>query len=332
MATSTPTTTATTTGPNIFITGALGQIGTELIPYLRKLYGTENVTASDVIKPREPGTMEPFMYLNCMDKESLNAAMVNKRVTWLIHNAALLSASGEANPQKCMDVNIVGAMNALEAARVHGVRILAPSSIAAFGPDSLPKDLTPDVCVLRPTSIYGISKVYLEMLGSYYFRKFGVDFRSLRYPGIISWAVCPSGGTTDYATEMFYFALQNKPYVCPLQEDTPLPFMYMDDCILATHNLLAAPRERLTQCVYNVNGFCMTPKQLEVEIKKEIPDFKVTYSPCPIRQKIAESWPHSLDDTNAQRDWDWRPKFGIKEMVAVMFANLRPILCKTGSS
>ena len=168
-------------------------------------------------------------------------------------------------------------MNALDVARMHGLRILAPSSIAAFGPDSLPKDLTPDVCVLRPTSMYGISKVYLEMLGDYFWRKWGTDFRSLRYPGIISWAVCPSGGTTDYATEMFYFALQKKPYVCPLSEDTPLPFMYMDDAIFATHELIAAPREKLHQCVYNVNGFCMTPRQLEAEIKKEIPDFQLAF-------------------------------------------------------
>eukprot|EP01105_Mastigella_eilhardi_P020278 TRINITY_DN4819_c0_g1_i1.p1 TRINITY_DN4819_c0_g1~~TRINITY_DN4819_c0_g1_i1.p1 ORF type:complete len:336 (+),score=87.51 TRINITY_DN4819_c0_g1_i1:42-1010(+) len=317
--------TTTSEQVRILVTGSQGQIGAEFVPALRALYGTQNVIASDVIKPR-PG-MEPYKYMNVTDKEGFAQTIVNTNVNWMVHNAALLSASGEANPQKCMEVNIIGSQNALELARIYNLRILAPSSIAAFGPDSFPKDNTPDVCVLRPTSIYGISKVYLEMLGTYYNRKYGVDFRSLRYPGIISWAVCPSGGTTDYATEMFYYALQKKPYTCPITEDTPLPFLYMDDAIHATHELLSAPRDKLKQCVYNVNGFSMTPRELETEIKKECPDFKVTYQSCPIRQKIADSWPHSLDDSNARKDWGWQPKFGIKEMVAVMFKNLRPLLC-----
>eukprot|EP01107_Rhizomastix_libera_P007834 TRINITY_DN22865_c0_g1_i1.p1 TRINITY_DN22865_c0_g1~~TRINITY_DN22865_c0_g1_i1.p1 ORF type:complete len:326 (-),score=49.85 TRINITY_DN22865_c0_g1_i1:106-1083(-) len=306
----------------VFVSGSLGQIGTELINYIRSRIGKDNLTASDIIEPKKD--VAPFVKVNVTDKATFRAAVEASKANIMIHNAALLSASGEANPLLCMDVNIGGLMNAMEIARLNNMRILVPSSIAAFGPDSLPKDLTPDVCVLRPNTIYGVSKVYAELLGTYYFNKWGVDFRSLRYPGIISYEQLPVGGTTDYATEMFIYAIKGKTYKCPLTENTSMEFLYMPDCLRGTTEFLMCKRDLLKQCVYNIGGFHMTPKMLVNEIRKHYPEFTVDYtSPCPVRQKIADSWPHSLDDTNARRDWNWTPQFGIKEMVEDMFLHLK---------
>jgi len=308
--------------PHVLVTGSLGQIGVELVPALRAKFGGENVVASDLFPPKCDIGKGPFEVLDVTNREAYEAIIEKYKIDWVIHNAALLSGTGEKNVPLAMAVNIRGVEIALELARIHGLRIYVTSSIAAFGPDSEPKDMMPDVVAMRPTTIYGVSKVYAELLGEYYNRKFGVDFRCLRFPGIISWKQCPSGGTTDYSTEMFYFALQGREYICPLKEDTPLPMMYMADALNSTIGLLCAPNACLKRRVYNVGAFSLTPRQVELAIKKEISGFVVHYKPD-FRQQIAESWPHSLDDHNARDDWQWNPQFSAEATFADMLANLR---------
>eukprot|EP00696_Hemimastix_kukwesjijk_P003194 gnl/Hemi2/13931_TR4728_c0_g1_i1.p1 gnl/Hemi2/13931_TR4728_c0_g1~~gnl/Hemi2/13931_TR4728_c0_g1_i1.p1 ORF type:complete len:367 (+),score=63.24 gnl/Hemi2/13931_TR4728_c0_g1_i1:147-1247(+) len=304
--------------PVILITGSLGQIGTELVPLLGRKYGSHNVIATDVRRP--PELKERFAFANVMDCSALEKVIVDNGVTWIIHNACMLSAAGEKNHELALKINVDGSRNVLELARRHGCRVLSPSSIAVFGP-SAPKDNTPDNCILQPTTIYGISKLFLEQLGEWYFQKHGLDFRSLRYPGIISSECLIGGGTTDYAIEMYFAAAKKAPYKCFLKEDQRLPMMYMPDCLSATVNLLEAPKECLTQRVYNVGAMDFTPSEQHQAILKHVPDFKVSYEPD-FRQNIAASWPHSLDCSAAVRDWGWKPAYDLSGMSKSMLENI----------
>jgi len=303
----------------VLVTGSLGQIGTELIPVLRKKYGQNNVIATDVRKA--PQDFAPFQYLDVLDANSLSRLVVEHRIDLLIHNTGILSAAGERNPKLAMDINVLGVQNALEVARQHNLKVFIPSSIAAFGLSS-PKVKTPDLTIMRPSTIYGVTKVYAELLGEYYFSKYGVDFRSIRYPGVISNKALPGGGTTDYAVEIFYEALKTGEYNCFLSADSELPMMYMPDCIKSTIDLIEAPAKDLQSRTYNVTAFSFTPAQLAKSIQKFIPKFTISYKPD-FRQAIADSWPKSLDDSGAKKDWKWKPDFDLDAMTKDMLIQLR---------
>lgn len=302
---------------NILVTGSLGQIGSELIQLLREEHGKEHVIASDIRQADEGD--DPFTTLDILDKQHFEEVIKEYDIEWIVHNASILSASGERNPYLAMQVNFRGFDNALEMAKMHHLRILTPSSIAAFGP-STPKHAM-DLTIMRPTTIYGISKVYVELMGEYYQQKWGTDFRSLRYPGIISWKSPPGGGTTDYAVEIFYEALKEKHYSCFLGPDTVLPMMHMQDCLEATQKLLQVDGELLKQRTFNVAGISFSPSQLATEIMKHIPDFTIDYQPD-YRQEIAESWPQSIDDTPAREQWGWNHTFDLSRLVEDMLENL----------
>jgi len=303
------------------VTGAGGQIGMELVPFLRKRYGSPDaVLATDVNHVGAATGPGPFAYLDVTDGPALERLVVEHRIDTVIHLASLLSAVGERNPRLAQRVNVRGIENVLETAAGRGLRVFAPSTIAVFGP-STPRHNTPDPTIMRPTTIYGTTKVYLELLGEYYAAKFGVDFRSLRYPGVISNAAPPGGGTTDYAVDIFYKALEGNAYTCFLKADTALPMMYMPDCIRATVELLEAPPAALTQRVYNLTAVSFTPAELGAAIRAHQPGFKLDYAPD-FRQAIADSWPASIDDAPARRDWGWKHAFGTAEITADMLAAL----------
>lgn len=306
----------------ILITGSLGQIGTELANILRKKYGRNNVIASDVkVAPHEFLKQGPYVYLNVLNVEDFSRTVVDYNINWIVHNTSILSAAGERDPQFAINLNITGIQNALEVSRRYGLRIFAPSSIAAFGPTT-PKVNTPNLTIMRPSTIYGVTKVYLELLGLYYHKRYDVDFRSLRYPGIISSETLPGGGTTDYAVEIFYEALKHGKYTSFLSKDSELPMMYMPDCLKATQNLLEAAPETLTERVYNVNGCSFTPEQIAKQIQKYMPTFQIGYKPD-FRQSIADSWPRSLDDSLAKKDWGWQPDYSLDAMTVDMLIKLR---------
>ncbi len=304
----------------ILVTGGLGQIGSNLVPFLRGKYGRENVIVADIREPKED--VEPFVKLDIMDRKSLDKVIDEYDIDTIYHLAAILSAKGEQNPQLAFRINIEGLYNILEAGREHGLeRIMIPSSIAAFGPET-PKDNTPNDTVLRPRTMYGISKVTGELLGLYYWEKYGLDVRGVRYPGIISWNAMPGGGTTDYAVEIFHYALKGEKYVCFLKEDTVLPMMYMPDAIKAITMLAEAPSEKLVHRTdFNIQAMSFAPRDLAEEIRKYIPDFQVEYKPD-YRQKIADSWPRSLDDTPARKEWGWKPDYDMPRMVGDIIKNL----------
>jgi len=256
-----------------------------------------------------------------MDADAISKVVVEYNINWLVHNSSILSAAGEKNPLMALDINVKGLQNCLEVARKYDLRIFVPSSIAAFGPTT-PKDKTPDLTIMRPSTVYGITKVHTELLGEYYYTKYGVDFRSLRYPGILSSETLPGGGTTDYAVEIFYEALKKGSYTCFLGPDSELPMMHMPDCLKATQMLLEAPQHQLTQRTYNVSGISFTPAQLAQNIKKYLPNFTITYAPD-FRQKIADSWPRSLDDSKARKDWNWQPDYDADGITRDMLIKLR---------
>jgi threonine 3-dehydrogenase len=267
-----------------------------------------------------------FILGDSNDEDRLESIVKNEKITWLIHNAAFLSATSEIFPKQALKLNTQGLHNVMSIAEQYKLKVFVPSSIAAFGPDT-PLVKTPDFTVQRPRGIYGIGKVYAELLGEYYFQKRGVDFRTLRYPGIISWKTLPGGGTTDYAVDIFHAALKGKVYDCYLKPDTELPMMYMPDCIKATVDLLEADPARLTHRTYNVTSFSVTPKILHAAIQKVIPSFKIQYMNIdPLRQGFADSWPKSLDDSDARRDWKWKEAFGLDAMVKDMLDNLPKML------
>jgi nucleoside-diphosphate-sugar epimerase len=311
--------------PKILIIGANGQIGTELAEALVQCRGREAVVTSDLAPAgRVAGVAHEA--LDVTDAGALTSVVERHRVTQVYHLAAALSARGEKHPMWAWDLNMKGLLNVLELARSHGLqRIFWPSSIAAFGP-STPRDATPQKTVMDPATVYGISKLAGEGWCAWYHRHHGVDVRSLRYPGLISWKTPPGGGTTDYAVEIFHAALKERRYTSFLRSDTVLPMMYMPDAIRATLELMDAPPERVRERHgYNLGGISFTPAQLGAAIAQRIEGFEVDYAPD-FRQPIADSWPRSIDDSAAHRDWGWRLGYGLDAMVDDMLLNLRPLL------
>jgi threonine 3-dehydrogenase len=306
----------------ILVTGAGGQIGSELVPALRARYGAANVVASDVRADAASRLGGPFEAFDVTDRRALEAVLDKYGVDAVFHLAALLSATGEKNPRRCWDVNIGGLCHVLELGRERDLaRVVYPSSIAAFGPET-PRDRAPQDTVLKPRTIYGITKVAGELLGDYYFYKYGLDCRGLRYPGIISAEAPPGGGTTDYAVEIFYAAVKGEPFACFVREDTTLPMMYMPDCLKSIITLAEADVARLRHhCDFNVTAMSFSAGELAAAIRKHVPDLKVEYKPD-FRQEIADSWPRSVDDTAAREEWGWQPDYGLDAMVKDMLERL----------
>lgn len=306
----------------ILITGAFGQIGTELSTCLQERNGYENVVLTDIRLPENKG-QSIVEELDVTDKERLNHLVTRYKIDTIYHMAALLSGSGEKNPDLCWNVNVNGLKNVLDiAVKKKLTRVFVPSSIAVFGPDT-PKDNTPQDTVLCPTTMYGVTKVSGELMCEYYVRKYGLDVRGIRYPGIISSEVLPSGGTTDYAVEIFYDALKNGSYTCFLKPGTVLPMMYLPDAIKGTVDLMNADFARLKHHAnFNLAAFSFAPEELAAEIQKFIPSFRVSYQPD-YRQAIAESWPRSIDDSAAQKEWNWNPDFDLAKMTDDMIQRLK---------
>ncbi len=307
----------------ILVIGACGQIGVELTLALRKIYGSSNVVASDMREENEllTGT-GPYVSLDVMNKEMLHVQIIRQNITQIYLLAAILSATGEKNPNLAWSLNMQSLLNVLEIARDENIqKVYWPSSIAVFGPTS-PKKNCPQQTIIEPTTVYGISKYAGEFWCNYYFHRYKVDVRSMRYPGLISYKSQPGGGTTDYAIEIFYEAISEKKYKCFLKKDTYLPMMYMPDAIRATIELMEAPAENLSiRTSYNVSAMSFSPAEIATEIKKHIPDFSISYKPD-YRQPIAESWPQSIDDSVAQKDWGWKPKYDLPSMTSDMINNL----------
>ena len=305
----------------ILVTGASGQIGSELIPRLRSLYGKENVIASDLRDPIVDDGL--FIRLDVTDAESIVKIVNEYDVDAIIHLAALLSASGEQRPHLAWKINISGLYNVLEVARMKSLkRVFHPSSIAVFGPET-PRECTPQDTILRPKTIYGITKVTGELLGDYYHHKWGVDVRGIRFPGVISNIAPPGGGTTDYAVEIFYEAVRTGKYTCFLKPDSTLPMMYMPDCLRSIVELLEADASRLRHHTdFNLSALSFSPAELAIEIKKHIPEFTIDYKPD-YRQAIADSWPKDIDDSAAREEWDWRPEYDLSAMAGDMLKVLR---------
>ncbi|MCU0725027.1 MAG: NAD-dependent epimerase/dehydratase family protein [Planctomycetes bacterium] len=304
----------------ILVTGALGQIGAELVPELRLRYGAANVVATD-IRPDVPAALReggPFRALDVTDLKALGALVREFRIGTIYHLAALLSAVGEANPKRAWDLNMGGLVNVLELARETGAAVFHPSSIGAFGPDT-PKKRTPQVTIQRPTSMYGVTKVAGELLCDYYARKFGVDARGVRFPGIISNVAPPGGGTTDYAVEIYYEAVRRKAYTCPLRAGTFLDMMYMPDALHAAIGLMEADPGRLRhRNAYNVSAMSFDPEMIAAEIRRHVAGFTMDYRVEPVKQAIADSWPDAMDDSAAREDWDWKPGYDLARMTADM--------------
>ena len=307
----------------IMITGAAGQIGSELAAALRKRHGAENVVVTDIVAPASQATENgPFAVVDVTDRAGLGSALRRYRIDTVYHLAAILSATGEKNPQKAWAINIGGLYTVLEAGREIGLkRIFTPSSIAVFGP-ATPRIRTPQDTNLDPTTMYGVTKVAGEHLCDYYVRKYGLDVRGCRFPGIISHMTPPGGGTTDYAVAIFYEAVRSGRYTCFLREDTSLPMMYMPDCLKSILDLMAADPARLRHhSNFNVTAMSFTAGELAAEIRKHIPGFVCEYVPD-FRQAIADSWPTSIDDSAAREEWGWRPDHDIASMTADMLAAL----------
>lgn len=309
----------------ILVTGALGQIGSELTMYLRKIYGSENVIASDLRKVEGSKVLEagPFESINVLDSQQIAGAVTKHNVNSIVHLAALLSATGEANPAMAWNVNMGGLFNVLEIAREKGCSVFTPSSIAAFGPDT-PKVKTPQDTLQRPTTMYGVTKVAGELLCDYYHKKFGVDTRGVRFPGLISYETLPGGGTTDYAVHIYYDALQKGKYASFIAEGTLMDMMYMPDALHAIASLIEADPSKLKhRNAFNIASMSFAPEHIAAEIKKHIPEFEMNYDVDPIRQAIADSWPDSLDDSAAREEWGWKPEYDLDSMTVDMLAKLR---------
>jgi nucleoside-diphosphate-sugar epimerase len=308
----------------ILVIGASGQIGVELTLALRKMYGNANVVASDLREENDllKGT-GPYVSLDVMNKEMLHVQVIRQGITQIYLLAAILSATGEKNPNLAWSLNMQSLLNVLDIAREENLhKVYWPSSIAVFGPTS-PKQNCPQATVIEPVTVYGISKFAGEFWCNYYNRRYGVDVRSLRYPGLISYKSAPGGGTTDYAVEIFHEALEEKRYECFLREDTYLPMMYMPDAIRATIELMEADASKISiRTSYNISGMSFSPKEIAAEIKSHIPEFSIIYKPD-YRQAIADSWPQSIDDSVARADWGWKEEFALDGMVKDMLENLR---------
>lgn len=308
----------------ILVTGALGQIGSELTMTLREIYGNDNVIASDLRDEKDVDNQYlPYEKLDVLDKDGIDSIIKKHDITIIHHLAAILSAAGEKNPQLCYNVNVNGLYNILEAGRLHKLdKIICPSSIAVFGPET-PRDNTPQQTVLLPKTMYGVTKVSGELVCDYYVQKYGMDVRGIRYPGLISYKSPPGGGTTDYAVDIFYEAIKNKKYNCFLKKDTMLPMMYMKDAIDGTIKLSQADFKDLKDhSNFNFAAISFTCEEIAAEIKKHIPEFEIEYNPD-FRQAIADSWPRSIDDKEARAQWGWQPNFDLAKMTADMIKNLK---------
>ncbi|MDF2546951.1 MAG: UDP-glucose 4-epimerase [Anaerosolibacter sp.] len=309
----------------ILITGALGQIGSELTTHLRNIYGVNNVVASSKTREKGSSIIEegPFEIVDVLDSQHIAETVKKHNVDSIIHLAALLSAVGEGNPTLAWKVNVDGLFNVLEVARETKCAVFTPSSIAAFGP-STPPDKTPQDTLQRPTTMYGVTKVSGELLCDYYYQKFGVDTRGVRYPGLISYVTLPGGGTTDYAVHIYYDAIQKGKFTCYLREGTAMDMMYMPDALDAIVQLMEAdPNKLIHRNAFNVTAMSFTPEKIFAEIKKHIPEFSIDYQVDPIRQGIADSWPNSLDDSAAREEWGWNPKYDLSSMTEDMLTKLR---------
>merc|ERR1719367_1883366 len=314
--------------PRVLITGGLGQLGTGLARELRKLHGEETVILSDIIKPGDEELAKgPFVFADVLDFKCLQEIVVNQRIDWLVHFSALLSAVGENNVPLAVRVNIEGLHNVIELSKQYKLKLFVPSTIGAFGPES-PRNPTPNLCIQRPKTIYGVSKVHAELLGEYYHKRFNLDFRSLRFPGIISYDSNPGGGTTDYAVQIFHDALTTGHHKCYLKPETRLPMMYIDDCLNSLHQMMSAPRTALSTRTYNVAAMPFTPAELFEAVKKHVPHLQITYK-ADARQKIANDWPQVFDDSLARKDWNWSHQYGIDELCEIMITNLREIYTET---
>ncbi|MBS1618210.1 MAG: NAD-dependent epimerase/dehydratase family protein [Bacteroidetes bacterium] len=304
----------------VLVTGACGQIGTELVLALRKIY--KNVIASDLKEAGGELAEGPFERLDVLHKPGLHDVVRKHKVTQIYHLAAILSATGEKNPEFAWRVNMKGLRNILDVSVEDGLRkVFYPSTIAVFGPTT-PRINTPQYTVMEPNTIYGISKQAGERWGDYYFQKKGLDIRSIRYPGLISYKTKAGGGTTDYAVDIYFEAKEKKQYECFLKEDTVLPMMYMPDAIRGTIALMEAPADQIRiRSSYNFAGMSFAPRDVAAAIRQHIPDFQVTYQPD-FRQQIAESWPESIDDSYARQDWGWQPEYDLARMTADMLAHV----------
>ncbi len=307
----------------ILVIGASGQIGVELTLALRKIYGNNNVVASDLREqnPLLVGT-GPYVNLDVMNKEMLHVQVIRQNITQIYLLAAILSATGEKNPNLAWSLNMQSLLHVLDIAKEeHLHKVYWPSSIAVFGPTS-PKQQCPQQTIIEPSTVYGISKYAGEFWCNYYHHRYGIDVRSLRYPGLISYKSAPGGGTTDYAVEIFHEALEEKKYNCFLREDTYLPMMYMPDAIRATIELMEAPADKISvRTSYNISGMSFSPREIGAEIARHVPGFEMMYNPD-YRQQIADSWPQSIDDSVARRDWGWKEEYDLKRMTDDMFQNL----------
>jgi nucleoside-diphosphate-sugar epimerase len=307
----------------ILVAGASGQIGTELVIELRKMFGNENVVAADLKEPNsEVLSSGPFVELDIMDAGKLREIVVKHQIDTFYHLVAMLSATAEKFPTKGWDLNMISLFNVLELAK-EGIlkKIFWPSSIAVFGPTT-PRENTPQYTVMEPSTVYGISKLAGERWCEYYFNKYGVDVRSIRYPGLISYKSLPGGGTTDYAVDIYYSAKRERKYNCFLKPGTYLPMMFMEDAIKATIMLTEAPVEKVKiRSSYNLGGISFDPEEIANSIKTHMPDFSISYTPD-FRQEIADSWPKSIDDSRAREDWNWEMQFDLPKMTKIMLENV----------
>ncbi|UOR04987.1 NAD-dependent epimerase/dehydratase family protein [Hymenobacter aerilatus] len=308
----------------ILVIGACGQLGLELTEALRQRYGAAQVIAADVRPPQQPELLQggPFELLDVLDRARLFTLVQQYRPRQIYHLVAMLSATAEKHPQLAWKLNMDGLLNVLDAAVEHQVaQVYWPSSIAVFGPDT-PRDNTPQLTVMNPNTVYGISKLAGEQWCEWYHKKYGLDVRSLRYPGLIGYKSLPGGGTTDYAVDIYHKAVAGENFECFLQEDTELPMMYMPDALRATLDLMHAPAEQIkVRSSYNLSGMSFSPQEIAASIRRHVPDFAVSYRPDQ-RQQIADSWPNSIDDAQARQDWGWQPEFDLDKMTADMLAHL----------
>lgn len=306
----------------ILVTGANGQIGSVLCKRLRAIFGDQQVIASDITKAA--GQNQPFVFLDILNKQRLSEIVKDHGITQIYHLAAILSANGEWNPIKTLDINFNALISILECSREYGIKkLFFPSTIGVFGPTT-PKINTPQDVPLLPETVYGMTKTSGELWCNYYHKKYDLDVRSLRYPGIIGHESIPAGGTTDYAVEIFHEAISQKQYESFLSENTRLPMIYMPDAIKATIDLMQAKTSDISiRYAYNLASMSFTPKDISKEIQRHIPEFRITYKQD-FRQQIAESWVESIDDSLAQKDWNWQPKYNLSEMVDDMFLHLNP--------
>ncbi|MBL0330748.1 MAG: NAD-dependent epimerase/dehydratase family protein [Bacteroidetes bacterium] len=310
------------TSDKILVIGSSGQIGTELVQNLRDIYGIDNVVASDV-KVTEQAKEGPFEVIDVMNAQGLLEIVKRHKINQVYLLAALLSATAEKMPKFGWDLNMQGLFNVLDLAKEKIIeKVYWPSSIAVFGPNT-PSINTPQFTIMEPSTVYGISKQAGERWCEYYFNKYGVDVRSLRYPGLIGWKSAPGGGTTDYAVHIFHEALKSGSYECFLSENTTLPMMYMPDAIKATIGIMQADSQKVKiRSSYNLSGFSFSPKEIALEIKKHLPNFSISYKPDS-RQQIADSWPKSIDSSEANKDWGWKPEYDLASMTADMIKNLK---------